>query len=79
MADTDVMLTITEAAVRAGVSRITVWRWVRDGKITAYTRGGDGRQKWLRAGDVDEMMRFRPVAPSIATSDQEAGTGKAAA
>ena len=32
--------TLTEAAKKVGISRITMWRDIRDGKLAAHRQGG---------------------------------------
>jgi excisionase family DNA binding protein len=43
--------TISELALRIGMSRKTVWRWVRDGKLKSERCGAQHRiceQEWQR-------------------------------
>ena len=54
------MLTLTEAAERAGTSRSTVFRWIKSGKVSA-TKTEDGQFR------IDESELAR-VLDSIATA-----------
>lgn len=48
------LLTVPEAADFYRTSRQSIYRWVKEGKLTAYrTPGGTMR---LRRGDVEEML-----------------------
>jgi excisionase family DNA binding protein len=50
---TDDVLTLSEAAARAGVHRRTVRAWIRSGRLAAtFTPGGHYR---IRAGDLATM------------------------
>lgn len=63
-------LTVTEAAERLGVSRVTVWRMIQRGELVAYKIGG----RWiLEAGDVARYLdRVRNVPRQ--ERDDERGT-----
>src|SRR6476646_5732170 len=46
--------TVSEAASLLGVSRVTVWRWIRDGKIQAERLGH--RTVRIRRTDLNRLM-----------------------
>ena len=46
--------TQTEAAQHLGVSEVTVWRWIRDGKLTAYRIG---REVLIEKAELEKMRR----------------------
>jgi excisionase family DNA binding protein len=52
-ADTEIYYSIPEAAKTCGVSRTTLWKWVKSGKINAFITPG-GHHRILR----EEMNRF---------------------
>lgn len=54
--------TVSEASQRLDVSRMTVWRWISDGKLPAYRVGG--RAIRIRRQDVEGMLR--PVRIQVA-------------
>lgn len=48
------MLTTGEAAVALGVTPVTVWKWIKDGKLRAVQEP-DGRRRWLISeGEVEK-------------------------
>ena len=66
----DEFLTVQEAAQLMGVSRFTVWRRIKDGKLPVYEAGVDRRVRLVKRTDIESLMTPRPV------EDRE---GKAAA
>jgi predicted DNA-binding protein (UPF0251 family) len=48
-------LTLTEAEKYLGVSRATLWRIIRQYKITTYTDVLDRRVKRVRRADIDTV------------------------
>jgi excisionase family DNA binding protein len=50
---------LDDAAKATKVSRRTISRWVREGKLRAYTIAGDRR----RFVDLDEIKRLREPKP----------------
>ena len=62
------MLTLTEAAERAGAARSTVWRWVKTGRLSALR--GEGGQYHI---DPSELTR---VLDAIAAERVAAGETK---
>jgi excisionase family DNA binding protein len=66
------LITLTEAADRAGVSLMTLRKIVRENKITLYRNPRDAREKLVRPGDIDAAMEPTPF-------QQEHETKKAAA
>lgn len=55
-------LTIQEAAKELNVHEQTVRNWIRDGVLTAFTRPGQGRQKFVRKGDIEKQKQFKPAS-----------------
>ncbi len=60
-------LTVDQAAVRAGVSSITVRRAIKDGKL--HYRAQRGQTKLLRASEVDDWARQRTELREISEED----------
>lgn len=65
MRSDDELLTTAEVANRCRVSRMTVSRWVTDGKLHAIRLPG-GRSLRFRAADVDAILE--PTGPAEAAS-----------
>lgn len=57
----DEYLTLQEAAELIGVSRFKLWRLVRDGKLVAHLSERDRRERLVRRGDVEELVKPRPI------------------
>ena len=53
----------TEAAVRYGVSRPTIWRWTRNGKFPKPVKLGAGSTRW-RSSDLEawEQSQIENIA-----------------
>lgn len=49
-------LTLTEAEKYLGVSRATLWRIIRQYKITTYTDVLDRRVKRVKRADIDTVL-----------------------
>ena len=57
----DDMLTLGEAAEAFAIPRIKLWRWVKGGKLVAFQSERDLREKLVRRGDVEALLRPRPI------------------
>lgn len=57
-------LTIAEAAQYLGISRVTVWRRVRDGTLPTYQASASKREKLVKRRDLDTLRRPRRVSPT---------------
>ena len=57
----DDMLTLGEAAEAFDIPRIKLWRWVRSGKLVAHRSERDLREKLVRRGDVEALLRPQPI------------------
>lgn len=59
----------TEAAVRYGVSRPTIWRWTRNGKFPKPVKLGAGSTRW-RSTDLEawEQTQIENIASRGANS-----------
>ena len=66
----DDFVTIQEAAQLVGVSRWTIWRLVKDGRLQTYESEINRRVKLIQRADIEALSCPRPV---------EAEEGKAAA
>lgn len=53
-----------EAQEILGVSKFTVWRLVKDGKLTAYQSEVDRREKLVRRKDLEALRRPKPLPVS---------------
>jgi excisionase family DNA binding protein len=53
-------ISISQAAAQFGVSRRTVERWVRDGRLTAIPDAKDGRQRLVDPETVQLLIRQMP-------------------
>lgn len=63
MKNTTTFLRDTEAAVRYGVSRPTIWRWTKNGKFPNPVKLGGGSTRW-RYSDL-EIWEQNQVQHSI--------------
>ncbi|HEV2123844.1 MAG TPA: excisionase family DNA-binding protein [Chloroflexota bacterium] len=61
MGDQDEYVTMGEARELLGVSNFTIWRMVREGRLTAYQSGTDRRKKLIRRSDLDALRAVKPV------------------
>ncbi len=57
----DEFVTMREAQDILGVSKFTIWRLVKDGKLTAYQSDIDRRQKLIRRDDLERIKRPKPL------------------
>lgn len=74
----DEMMTIGEAVEAYGISRTKLWRWIKDGRLTAYQGGRDLRERLVRRADLDRLFAPVPLHP-IGAAAEDAETGKRAA
>ncbi len=65
-------LSLKAAAELMGVSRYTVWRLVKDGKLDVYESDRDRREKLVRRSDVEAIMRPRPASGHKDSGQDEA-------
>lgn len=70
MAESRVLLSISDVEERLGVSRTKLWRMIRDGELKVFSNPRDRRQKLL---DLDEVRQV--LEPTEIHSEE----GKAAA
>ncbi len=66
-------LTLGQAAEYSGVSRVTIWRMVKEGRLPAYQDPRDRRVKLVKREELDEALRPVPLKVEVE------GQGKAAA
>lgn len=57
----DIFLTIMEAAEYANVSRVKIWRMIRDGKLQSYANPRDGREKLVKRDELDAALSPVPI------------------
>ena len=57
----DEYLTLGDAAEHAGVSRVTIWRMVKEGRLAAYQNPRDRRVKLVKRTELDEALRIVPL------------------
>jgi hypothetical protein len=69
-------LTVAEAAAVTGTTRFHISRLVKREGLTTYVQRADRRKKFLRASDIDKLMRPEP-APQPAEPDAGAAGGAA--
>jgi excisionase family DNA binding protein len=56
------LLSTAEAGERLGVAGITVWRWVRSGKIPAIDIGSPGQPRLrIREDDLQQFIEDRTL------------------
>ncbi len=65
-------LSLTAAAELMNVSRFTMWRLVRDGKLDVYESDRDRREKLVRRSDVEALVRPRPARAKKDSGQDEA-------
>jgi len=53
-------LTVSEAASYLGISRVTVWRRIRDGSLHTYQAAKSKRTKLVKREDLDELLKPQP-------------------
>lgn len=54
------VLRVQEVAATLGISRYTVWRWERAGRLPPRRRIGPNTIGWLET-EIDEFLKSRPV------------------
>ncbi len=57
----DEYLTLTAAAEIAGVSRVKLWRMVKDGRLPAYADPRDARVKLVKRAELEAALRPTPL------------------
>ena len=57
-------LTLSEAAEYLDVSRVTIWRRVRDGTLSTYQASTSRREKLVKLKDLDDLQRPRRISPT---------------
>jgi len=57
----DRYLTLSQAAQYLGISRVTLWRRIRDGTLSTYQASTSRREKLVRQVDLDNLRRPRPL------------------
>lgn len=62
MMDTNDFLSQGEAATYLGVSRVTVWRRIRDGELPAYESATSKRVTLVKRSDLDKLREPRRQA-----------------
>ena len=75
MTNGDDLITVTEAAARAGLSGDAIRRRIRRGELTAYTRKRNRRVQLVHAADIDAMEELTLVEPIHAASQNGPPTG----
>src|SRR5215207_6552655 len=68
-ADADRYYSVAEAAARLGVSRISVWRWIRDGRLPAARLGH--RTTRIRERDLNRLLTAGPYSTDHTASPHE--------
>lgn len=61
-----IFLKDTEAALRYGVSRPTIWRWAKQGKFPKPIKLGAGSTRW-RSSDLEDWEQSK-IQNSIQTN-----------
>ncbi len=61
MQDEEQYLNLTDAAEYLGVSRVTVWRRVRDGTLRTYRASASRREKLVKRTDLDHIRHPEPI------------------
>lgn len=78
-----VILTVSEAAKRCSVTRATIWRWIKTGRLrSAATAGGhhrihmDDLQELRQKNDMESRIRTDRVQKRILIVDDDPGVRK---
>lgn len=58
------LITMSDAAARAGVSIVTLRKIVREQGITVYRNPRDARERLVDAAEIDAAMRPTPIRPA---------------
>lgn len=62
------------AARRAHVGRDTVYRWLREGRLTRYKTGPGRGRTWISVSQLDALISLReetePCAPGVPCADR---------
>ena len=53
--------TLQQAAQHAGVTRVTIWRMVKEGRLRAYADPRDRRVKLIRRDELEAALRPIPL------------------
>jgi excisionase family DNA binding protein len=53
------MLTLAEVEQEYKLKRSTVYKYIREGSITAYKKAGD-RRSYFRRTELDKLTEFQP-------------------
>jgi excisionase family DNA binding protein len=61
MGEQDEYVSMGEARELLGVSNFTIWRMVREGRLSAYQSETDRRKKLIRRADLDAIRAVKPV------------------
>jgi hypothetical protein len=69
--------TLGQVQREKGVGRNRLRQWVLEGSLKAYVSRRDRRERLVRCGDVDDLLKPTPFLP--AEEAGEGGQGKAAA
>jgi prophage regulatory protein len=64
----------SEFAERAGVSRVTLWRWERAGRIPARRKIGPNTVGWLES-ELEQWLDSRPTVRDAPQEWTKAGGG----
>lgn len=67
----DDYLTLGQVAEYSGVSRVTLWRMVKERRLPAYTSPRDRRAKLVRRDELDAALRPVPLHPEPAAPATE--------
>lgn len=54
-------VTMKEAREMLGVSGVTIWRLVKEGRLHAYQSGIDRRRKLVKREDVERLRQIVPL------------------
>ena len=60
----DGFMTLGDAAVRLGVSRMTIWRMTQDGRLTTYHSEANRRIRLVKRAEVEALITPRSIAPA---------------
>ena len=67
----DGFMAVKEAADAVGVSRFTIWRLIREGKIEAYQSQRDRRERLVNMATLHSILKPQPINLIVESSKEK--------